>query len=51
MSKYDVYGIGNALVDTEFEVENSFFEEHSVEKGLMTLVDDSRQEYLINLSL
>jgi sugar/nucleoside kinase (ribokinase family) len=49
MSKYDVYGIGNALVDTEFEVENSFFEKHSVEKGLMTLVDDSRQEYLINL--
>ena len=49
MSKYDVYGIGNALVDTEFEVEDSFFSAHGVEKGLMTLVDDSRQEYLINL--
>jgi sugar/nucleoside kinase (ribokinase family) len=49
MSKYDVYGIGNALVDTEFEVEDSFFATHKVEKGLMTLVDDERQEYLINL--
>jgi len=48
MSKYDVYGIGNALVDTEFEVEDSFFKTHNVEKGLMTLVDDSRQEYLVN---
>ena len=49
MSKYDVYGIGNALVDTEFEVEESFFTEHKVEKGLMTLVDDARQEYLVNI--
>lgn len=49
MSKYDVYGIGNALVDTEFEVEDSFLIEHKVEKGLMTLVDDSRQDYLIGL--
>ena len=49
MSKYDVYGIGNALVDTEFEVEDTFFKQHNVEKGLMTLVDDSRQEYLIGL--
>jgi sugar/nucleoside kinase (ribokinase family) len=44
---YDVYGIGNALVDTEFEVEDSFFTDHKVEKGLMTLVDDVRQEYLV----
>ena len=47
MTKYDVYGIGNALVDTEFEVTDEFFNEHGVEKGLMTLVDDERQAYLI----
>lgn len=47
MKKYDVYGIGNALVDTEFEVENKFFNDHRVEKGVMTLVDDERQDYLI----
>ncbi len=46
MHKYDVYGIGNALVDTEFEVEDSFFKQHKVEKGVMTLVDDERQAYL-----
>ena len=48
MAKYDVYGIGNALVDTEFEVDKAFFEKHKVEKGLMTLVDAERQAYLIN---
>lgn len=48
MAKYNVYGIGNALVDTEFEVTNDFFEEHEVEKGLMTLVNDERQAYLID---
>lgn len=47
MSKYNVYGIGNALVDTEFEVEDTFFTKHKVEKGLMTLVDDTRQAYLV----
>ena len=47
MKKYDVYGIGNALVDTEFEVDDSFFSRHQVEKGVMTLVDDQRQDYLI----
>jgi sugar/nucleoside kinase (ribokinase family) len=48
MKRYDVYGIGNALVDTEFEVTNDFFAEHEVEKGLMTLVNDERQAYLID---
>ena len=28
MTKYDVYGIGNAIVDKEFEVQDSFFTEH-----------------------
>lgn len=38
--KYDVYGIGNALVDIEYEVEDAFLLKHGIEKGLMTLVDD-----------
>lgn len=45
---YDVYGIGNALVDMEFEVSNQFLEEHNVEKGTMTLVDEKRQNELIH---
>lgn len=45
--KYDVYGIGNALVDIVTEVDNSFFEKNEVEKGVMTLVDEKRQLQLM----
>ncbi|MTI21451.1 adenosine kinase [Fulvivirga sp. RKSG066] len=41
--KYDVYGIGNALVDIVTEVDDKFLEDYKVEKGLMTLVDADRQ--------
>ncbi len=44
---YDVYGIGNALVDLEFEVSDEFFAQHDVDKGQMTLVDMERQRYLM----
>lgn len=46
--KYDVYAIGNALVDMEFEVHDSFFHQHKIDKGLMTLVDEERQILLMN---
>ena len=42
--KFDVYGVGNALVDKEFEVEESFFQEHGIEKDLMTLVGQEEQQ-------
>jgi sugar/nucleoside kinase (ribokinase family) len=48
MKKYDVYGIGNALVDMEIEVENDFLSKNNVEKGLMTLVEESRQQELLS---
>ncbi|MEQ9468674.1 MAG: adenosine kinase [Ekhidna sp.] len=47
--KYDVCAIGNALVDYEIEVEDQFFRENNVEKGLMTLVDEDRQNTLLAL--
>jgi sugar/nucleoside kinase (ribokinase family) len=48
MSKqYDVYGIGNALVDIVTEVDLDFFLRHNIEKGVMTLVDEKRQHQLI----
>ena len=34
--KYNVYGIGNALVDIEFEVTAEFLDKHDVKKGVMT---------------
>ncbi|HBW82489.1 MAG: adenosine kinase [Gammaproteobacteria bacterium] len=46
--KYDVYGIGNALVDKEFEIDDSFLDEFSIEKGIMTLVDLEQQEQLLS---
>ena len=48
--KYDVCAIGNALVDYEIEVQDQFFKDSNVEKGLMTLVDEDRQKVLLNLA-
>lgn len=47
MKKYNVYGIGNALVDLEFKVSEDFIGKHEVKKGLMTLVDEGTQTRLI----
>ena len=46
-AQYDVYGVGNALVDIVTEVDLDFFEKNEVEKGLMTLVDEKRQLQLM----
>ncbi len=48
MKKYNVYGIGNALVDIEFEVTDEFLEKHGISKGVMTLVDQNLQFKLID---
>src|SRR4051812_29435238 len=45
--KYDVFGIGNAIVDIVTEVDNDFFVKNEVEKGVMTLVDEKRQLHLM----
>jgi sugar/nucleoside kinase (ribokinase family) len=45
--KYDVYGIGNAIVDIITEVDHDFFTKNEVEKGVMTLVDEKRQLHLM----
>ena len=43
MAKYDVYGIGNALVDMEYEIEVADLETLGIDKGVMTLVDEQCQ--------
>ncbi len=51
MSEYDVYGLGNALVDTEYEIEDQFLEELSIEKGVMTLIEaEAKSELLAHLN-
>ena len=47
MKKYNIYGIGAALVDTEVEVSDEFSGQCSIDKGVMTLVDEARQAELI----
>ncbi len=48
MKTYHVYGIGNALVDKEFEVTDDFFTQEKIQKGVMTLVDGESQNVLLN---
>ena len=44
--KYDVYGVGNALVDLVCKVDESFFQEKEIQKGVMTLIDRARHDTL-----
>lgn len=47
MKKFDVFGIGNALVDCVCLVSDKFLVENDIEKGVMTLVDDEKQKSII----
>lgn len=47
MAHFDVYAIGNALVDTEYRVSDDFLSRHGIAKGMMTLIDETAQENLL----
>jgi sugar/nucleoside kinase (ribokinase family) len=47
MRKYQVYGIGNALVDRDVLVDEAFLETHNVEKNVMTLIDEDTHHRLV----
>src|SRR5690349_6588457 len=47
MKTFHVYGVGAALVDTEIDVSDTDLAAMGVEKGLMTLVDEQRQQQLL----
>ena len=49
MKQYDVYGIGNALVDTEYEVTDALIEKAKLQKGVMTLVEGDERQQIIEL--
>src|SRR5271170_3902389 len=44
--KYDVAGIGNAIVDVIAPVDDAFLLTHNIAKGVMTLIDEFRAEQL-----
>lgn len=45
--RYDIYGIGNALVDLEYRVEDDFLRQHGIAKGMMTLAEADAQARLL----
>jgi sugar/nucleoside kinase (ribokinase family) len=47
MSHYDLYAIGNALVDTEYEVTDELLGAMGVDKRHMTLIDTPRRAELL----
>ena len=47
MSHYDLYAIGNALVDAEYEVSEALLQQLAVEKRHMTLIDAPRRSALL----
>ena len=49
MKQYDVYGIGNALVDTEYQADDAFLDHAKLTKGIMTLIEEDDREKLIRL--
>ena len=48
MKKYNVLGIGNAVVDVICQSSDMFLEKMNIEKGIMQLVDRDRGELLYN---
>ena len=45
---YNVYGIGNALVDIQYQVDPGFLNEAEIDKGVMTLIEEDRHLKLID---
>ena len=46
MKKYQVVGIGNAVVDVITTAEDTFLDQMNIEKGIMQLIDRDRGEIL-----
>ena len=46
MTKYEIVGIGNAVVDVISHADDSFLDHMGIEKGIMQLVERDRAEVL-----
>jgi sugar/nucleoside kinase (ribokinase family) len=47
MKQFHVYGIGNALLDIDFEVADSTLSRLNIDKGVMTLIDEATHHHLL----
>jgi len=45
---YDVFGVGNAIMDMQVRCDDRFLENNGIEKGVMTLVDEARQQLILD---
>ncbi|HKI60766.1 MAG TPA: adenosine kinase [Mariprofundaceae bacterium] len=45
---YDVFGVGNAIMDLQVRCDDAFLAEAGVEKGIMTLVDEDQQKAVLD---
>jgi len=48
MKTYNIYGVGNALVDFEYSVTESDLSAMEIDKGVMTLIDADRHDQLVD---
>ena len=48
MPQFHVYGVGNALVDLEYEIPETILTELNIDKGLMTLIEEERHHELLD---
>lgn len=47
MARYDIYGVGNALVDIEYQIDIDKLLALECDKGIMTLIDSARHHELL----
>ncbi len=47
MTQYDIYGLGNALLDIECEVSADLLQDLGIDKGVMTLLDEESQHKIL----
>lgn len=47
MTQYDVYGLGNALVDIELSVTPDLLQTAGIDKGVMTLLEEAQQQDIL----
>ena len=48
MKEFDVYSLGNALVDIEYHVDAKQLVSMGIDKGVMTLIDEHQHNHLVN---
>jgi len=48
MKKYQVYGMGNAIMDLQVRCDDAFLQQQGIEKGVMTLTEPEQQQKILN---